>query len=374
MSSLNLDPRSHAETDHAPLSYDGLKRWLGLVLFIGAVFFLIWSLKSVVLLFAIVFLLAMVLNPAIVFLEQRGIKRGLAVALVALFHLAVLFGVFSFIVPPVLEQLQQLSSQLPQYWSRSQGQTEILAKRYPGILNVLPQTDQLFDTVRNRIDAVLPTVIQSAFQLLGGLFGLILGVLLLLFVLLNPTPLVSGFLRLVPERQRDATSRTLLRLNVQMFAWARGVVVNGLVVGLTTGLLMWWIGIQPALVFGVIAFLGEFFPMVGPVLASIPAIFVALGLGLDKFLLACAAFLFVHQVETNLLVPFIFGRTMDLHPVVILFFFLAMSTIFGLIGAILAVPAVALSKILIEEFYLRTRTPDEKQITSQARQIVYGRR
>jgi putative permease len=374
MSSLDLNGRNRTDIDHTPVSYDGLKRWLGLVILIGTVFFLIWSLKSVVLPFAIVFLLAMVLNPAIVFLEQRGIQRGLAVALVALFHLAVLLGVFSFVMPPLLEQLQQLSTQLPEYWSRIQGQTQLLSKRYPGILNVLPQTDQMFDAVRNRIDAVLPTVVQSASQLIGGFFGLVLAVLLLLFVLFNPTPLVSGFLRLIPERHQDTASRALLRLNVQMVAWIRGVVVNGAVVGLTTGLLMWWIGIQPALVFGVIAFLGEFLPMVGPVLSSIPAIFVALSLGLDKFCLACAAILFVHQVETNLLVPFIFGRTMDLHPVVILFFFLAMSTIFGVIGAILAVPAVALSKILIEEFYLRNHNPDEKKITSEARQIVYGKR
>jgi predicted PurR-regulated permease PerM len=63
----------------------------------------------------------MVLNPAIVFLEQRGIQRGLAVALVVLFHLALLLGVLSVVMPPLLEQLQQLSTQLPEYWSRIQG-------------------------------------------------------------------------------------------------------------------------------------------------------------------------------------------------------------------------------------------------------------
>ena len=59
--------------------------------------------------------------------------------------------------------------------------------------------------------------------------------------------------------------------------------------------------------------------MVGPVVVSVPALFVALSMGVDKFGLALLVILFVHQVETNLLIPFVFGRTMDLNPVSIFF-------------------------------------------------------
>src|SRR5271170_6523946 len=105
-----------------------------------------------------------------------------------------------------------------------------------------------------------------------------------------------------------------------MAAWARGVVINGTISAVTTGLLLGFIGVQPALVFGFIAFLGEFVPMVGPVLTSIPALFVALSMGVDKFGLALLVVLFVQQVETNILVPFILGKSMELNPVSILFF------------------------------------------------------
>jgi putative permease len=117
-----------------------------------------------------------------------------------------------------------------------------------------------------------------------------------------------------------------------MAAWARGVVINGTITALSVGLLLAWIGVQPALVFGVIAFLGEFVPMVGPVPVSVPALFVALSMGVDKFGLALLIVLFVHQVETNLLIPFVFGQAMDLNPVSVLFFTLAMSSLFGLTG------------------------------------------
>jgi predicted PurR-regulated permease PerM len=164
-----------------------------------------------------------------------------------------------------------------------------------------------------------------------------------------------------------------LRLTQQMAAWARGVVINGTISAVTTGLLLWFIGVQPALVFGFIAFLGEFVPMIGPVLTSIPALFVALSLGFDKFGLALLAVLFVQQVETNVLVPFILGKSMELNPVSILFFTLAMSSLFGLTGAVLALPAAALFKIVIDEFYLRHHLVDVEQIQSQATQIILGK-
>jgi predicted PurR-regulated permease PerM len=158
-----------------------------------------------------------------------------------------------------------------------------------------------------------------------------------------------------------------------MAAWARGVVINGTITALSVGLLLAWIGVQPAIVFGVIAFLGEFVPMVGPVLVSVPALFVALSMGVDKFGLALLVVLFVHQVETNLLIAFVFGQAMDLNPVSILFFTLAMSSLFGLTGAILAVPAAAMFKIAIEEFYYHRLQLNEDQIAAQAKQIIYGK-
>ena len=112
--------------------------------------------------------------------------------------------------------------------------------------------------------------------------------------------------------------------------------------------------------------------MIGPVLTSIPALFVALSMGVDKFGLALLAVLFVQQVETNVLVPFILGKSMELNPVSILFFTLAISSLFGLTGAVLAVPAAALFKIVIDEFYLRRHLLNANQIQSQATQIVLG--
>lgn len=362
------------EVDRSPLTFTDLKRWLGLLVLLISAALLAWALKSILLLFSVVFLVAMVLNPIVAFLQRRRIHRGLAVALLALALVAVFALALSFLIPPLLTQVDELIRQTPKAWNRVQAQVQAFGQRYPSIQQAIPEADKVLDTVGARAGDLLGLLYKSSFRIVGGLFGSVFAVLLLAFVLINPQPLVVRFLTLVPDHYREASRRTLLRLTQQMAAWARGVVINGTISAVTTGLLLWFIGVQPALVFGFIAFLGEFVPMIGPVLTSIPALFVALSMGVDKFGLALLVVLFVQQVETNILVPFILGKSMELNPVSILFFTLAMSSLFGLTGAVLAVPAAALFKIVIDEFYLRHRLLNENQIKSQATQIILSER
>jgi putative permease len=366
------EERQFSEVNRPPLSYTDLKRCLGLVVLLILAAFLVWALKSILLLFAVVFLVAMVLNPIVAFLQRKGMNRGLAVALLGLGFVALFALALSFLIPPFLSQVDDLIRQTPDAWRRVQAQVLAFGQRYPSIQQSIPEADKVMNTLGARAGDLLRLLFNSSFRIVGGLFGSILAVLLLVFVLADPQPLVARLLTLVPEQHREPSRRTVLRLTQQMAAWARGVVINGTISAVTTGLLLWFIGVQPAVVFGFIAFLGEFVPMIGPVLTSIPALFVALSLGFDKFGLALLAVLFVQQVETNVLVPFILGKSMELNPVSILFFTLAMSSLFGLTGAVLAVPAAALFKIVIEEFYLRHQALNQDQIQAQAKQIILG--
>jgi len=360
------------KVDRTPLTYVDLKRWLGLLILLISGALLVWALKSILLLFAVVFLVAMVLNPIVAFLQRRRIHRGLAVALLALAFVAMAALALSFLIPPFLTQVDDLIRKTPDAFKRVQAQVLAFGQRYPSIQQSIPEADKILNTVGARAGELLRLLFNSSFRIVGGLFGSVLAALLLVFILIDPQPLVIRFLTLVPEQHRESSRRTLLRLTQQMAAWARGVLINGTISAVTTGVLLWLIGVQPAVVFGFIAFLGEFVPMIGPVLTSIPALFVALSLGVDKFGLALLAVLFVQQVETNVLVPFILGKSMELNPVSILFFTLAMSSLFGLTGAVLAVPAAALFKIVIDEFYLRHRVLNRDQIQSQAKQIILG--
>jgi len=366
---MNSTPQQEHD-ELGPFTYRDARRLLLLIVLLIAGWILVQALVPVLLLFGIVFLVAMVLNPLVVALERRHIRRPLGVALVltVLLSIGVLIG--AIVVPAFADQVQGLLRQAPHAWQAIRGHIADLASRYPAMQSALPQADQIAGAIGAQAGAMVNVLLRSTIGVVGGVFIFVFAILLLIFVLSNPRPIVAGYLAIMPERHRDKARRTLVRLMAQMIAWARGVAINGVITGFSTGMLLWFVGVQPAFLFGVLAFLGEFLPNIGPVIVAFPVLFVALSISVTKFWLALAAILFVQQIEVNFLVPVILGREMRLNPVSILFFTLAMGWMFGIAGAVLALPAAALTHIVIDEFYLRPREVDYPAIEREADRIV----
>lgn len=367
------DQDNHIDSTR-PLSYADLRRAIGLVALLVIGFMLAARLQFVLIFSAVTLILAMVFNPFVALLQRRGLKRGLAVALLGLILVGCLGAAFAFLLPPFLDQVQQLIQQAPDLWRRVYGQADQFLKRYPFIQQVVPgQPADLVQAAGSQVSGVATFLLRSTLNIVSGLVLVALCGLVLIFLLINPQPLVASFLEVVSPRYRTQGRRALLRMMEEMNAWARGVLINGAISAVTTGLLLAWIGVQPAYVFGVFAFMGEFVPIIGPVVVAVPALLVAASIGASHFFLALLAILFVQQVETNVLIPFVMGKQMDLHPVTIMFFTLAMGTLFGAVGAFLVMPTAALCKILVGEFYLHNRREDKRQFAEEALDIVSRR-
>jgi predicted PurR-regulated permease PerM len=366
--------QSDHENQHAPLSYHGAWRIVWLVFLLIVVWLVLRSLQPVILLFALVFLLAMVLNPIVVWFQKHRVPRFASVILLMLVLVAITATVIVFAIPPLARQSQELLRSGPGVWQGIRIRIESLTQNYPAVREALPRTDEIAGKVGAAAGTIGHILLRSTIGFVGGVASSLLAVLLLVFVLVNPRPLVAAYLALAPDRYREQAHRTLARLMRQMTAWARGVAINGVITGLSIGVLLWLIGVQPALMFGVFAFLGEFLPNIGAFLVSIPILLVALSLGATKFWLALGVIVLVYQIELNVLVPGVLGKEMRLHPVNILFFTLATATMFGLLGVFLAVPAAALVQIIIDEFYLQPRKPDYAALDREAAALVEAKK
>ena len=264
--------------------------------------------------------------------------------------IAVVGTIVLFVIPPLARQTQELMHSAPGVWQGIRTRIESLTQNYPAVREALPRTDEIAGKAGAAAGTVGSILLRSTIGLVGGVASVVFAVLLLVFVLANPRPLVAAYLALAPDRYREQAHRALARVMGQMTAWARGVAINGVITGVSIGASLWLIGVRPALIFGVFAFLGEFLPTIGGFLVSIPILLVALSMGVTKFWLALIAIVLVYQIELNVLVPGVLGKEMRLHPVNILFFTLATAAMFGLLGVFLAVPAAALVHIVIDEF------------------------
>jgi predicted PurR-regulated permease PerM len=367
----STDERRDEAKDHErPLSYADLRRFLLLISGVALFALLVGALGKVLLLFAVVFFIAAVLNTPVSWMVRRGVKRGLAVVLVMLVAVGVTAGVIAMVVPTILEQTDQLARKAPEYSVRIQSQLENLSQRYPAIDRIIPESRDLAGRLGTQAQPIAGWLLTHTFGVLGGLFLGLIAILLTVFVLLNPQPLVVGLLSATPPRHREAARRSLERFLQQMGAWARATLMMGAITGISTGILLHFIGVQPALLFGTLSFFGELVPNIGPVVAALPALFVAAGESPSTLVWAVVAILFVQQVESNVLVPYIMGTQMELHPVSIVFFALAMGSLFGVAGAILAVPAAATVKIIYDEFYLRPQRVPQDEIAVQAAELI----
>jgi predicted PurR-regulated permease PerM len=365
---------THREDPHGPLSYYGARRIVWLVFFVFIIWLILRALQPVILVFALVFLLAMVLNPIVVWLQKHRVPRFVGVILVILALIAVTTTIIVFAIPPLSRQLQELMHSAPNMWQGIRTRIEALTKNYPEVREALPRTEDIASKVAAGAATIGNILLRSTLGLVGGIASVVLAILLLIFVLASPRPLVAAYLALAPDRYREQAHRTLARMMRQMTAWARGVAINGIITGLSIGVLLSLIGVQPALIFGVFAFFGEFLPNIGAFLVSVPILLVALSMGATKFWLALGVIVLVYQIELNVLVPGVLGKEMRLHPVNILFFTLATAELFGLLGVFLAVPAAALVQIVVDEFYLQPRKIDAAALDREAAALVEGRK
>jgi predicted PurR-regulated permease PerM len=358
--------------DARPLSYADLRRFFFLVLSFAIIAALVGALGKVLLLFAIVIFVALVLNTPISWLQRKGVKRGLAVVLVMAVFIGVLGGLVTLMLPPILSQSNELVAKAPEYGRNIESHIHRLEERYPALDKIIPETDVILSELEGYVRPAASWLLLNTVSLVSKLFLFIIGVLLTIFIVSNPAPLVAGVLGATPARHREAMWRTMIRVRGQMAAWAKATIIMGAITGVSTGVLLHFVGVQPALLFGALAAFGELIPNIGPVVVAAPALFVAAGVGPTTFFYALAAILFVQQIESNVLVPFVMGTQMELHPLSIIFFALAMGSLFGIAGAILAVPTAAIIKIIYDEFYLRPNHVPVTELEVRAKKITSG--
>src|SRR4029079_14125914 len=184
--------KSDHEDEHAPLSYHGASRILWLVFLLIIFWLIVRSLEPVILLFALVFLLAMVLNPIVVSLEKRHLPRFVSVILLMLALIAVTATIIVFAIPPLARQTQEWVRNAPAMWQGIASRIESLTQNYPAVREALPRTDEIAGKVGGAAGTVGNILLRSQLGLVGSVVHCVLRVLLLVFVLANPRPLLAA--------------------------------------------------------------------------------------------------------------------------------------------------------------------------------------
>ncbi|ADL07897.1 AI-2E family transporter [Thermosediminibacter oceani] len=307
------------------------------------------KLSNVLLPFGVGILIAYTLNPVVLFLTAKGFKRNVAVALIYFILLCSLAVAMIYLVPVIITELNLLIDAVPFYAREVQYFVYEFRKNY---MSSLPAgIQEVIDRNIDQMESILLDLLQNLVSILlgwfSGLFSFILGPILGFYILKDLDRLKNSMTRYIPAEHRDRVFHWVRKVDSTLGRYVRGQLTVSLIVGILTSLALYSLGIDFALLIGILAGITNIIPYFGPVIGAVPAVAIALLKEPGKVPWVVLAFALIQQVESGIISPHIVGENLGLHPITVILSLLIGGTFFGVWGLILAVPATALLKAIM---------------------------
>lgn len=350
----------------APLM-DGLSQFLAawtprriitatlVVLGVIALAYMMVNFYSVLVIAFIAFVLSTAIRPIVYLMGRLKINLSLAVIIAYLLLLGILIGIILLLVPIITEQVAAITNKIPEYYTDFR---TLLVSSRSAIIRTISQRLPLdpplsligiTSTDTPQQDAtVAVTQLFLTLKTVGISFFIIISTLLLAFYwTLDGERITRAMLSLVNPERRESAREVVGEIQQKMGAYIRGQIILDVSIAILATIAYFLIGLEYALVLGILAGILETVPILGPILGAIPPLLIALASGnTSAFIWVIVATVIIQQIEGTFLVPRVMDRTVGVNAVVTLLAFAAFGSLLGLVGGILAVPLAAIVQII----------------------------
>jgi len=281
-------------------------------------------------------------------LQRRfGWNRKLALGVVVLV-LAAVIGLGGWaMAPQISEQSSQLAKEIPASIERLQQEVN----RHPLLKRIaaeLPAPKEMTQQMQQ--------IMPNAGLFFGGVLGAIGNVAIIIFVgiyfALSPHMYTDGIVKLVPQPKRERAGQVLDTIGNNLARWLVGKTISMIIVGVATSVGLTMLGVPLGLILGIIAGLLDFVPYVGPIMAGVPAVLIALSMGPDVALYVVLLFLAIQTLEGYVLQPLIEARAVEIPPALVIVMQLVFGALLGFAGVALATPLTAVIMVLVNMLYV----------------------
>lgn len=316
----------------------------------GLLLWLLYIIRDILLLFFVAVILSSLIDPWATWCQTKHIPRAIAVIVIYILLIGTVAGAVVLVVPTIVDESQNLVKSLGSYWG------EVTARggafgQFETDFDILSNIQKTFLPSGDAVGRTIGSIVATVSGVFGGIFSLIL-VLVLTFYLVVEEEAVTRWIRAVtPDEYQPFIARLVGKMKKKLGLWLRGQIILSLFIGAMVYLGLFILGVDYALVIGLIAALMELVPYVGPVLASVPAIFLAFTQTGDWVLPVTVAVMFwvIQVIENNLLVPRVMQKAVGINPIISILSILIGAKLAGVVGILIAIPLVTVLSVFIEE-------------------------
>jgi len=313
----------------------------------------LWAARDGLLLVYVSALVAMGFSPLVRLIQRprvsrhaRGVPRVFAILSVYLAIIGATTLVGLLVVPPLLEQGTTFWDRLPRHFNDFQ---RVLI-RYRLMSRPISLQEAVQSAPAGSGGSAVATVFAALSSVVGGIFGLLTIIILSFYFLIEAESLMRYVTAFVPPHQRPRVTAAAAASVNKVSAWLRGQLILAGLMGTFAAVGLTILHVPYAYVVALIAAVGETIPIVGPIIAGVTAVGMALGVSIRLATIVGVFFFILHQLEANVLVPKIMEQRIGVSPSAVLVALLVGASILGLPGAILAIPTAAILSVVLEEF------------------------
>ncbi|HLV97256.1 MAG TPA: AI-2E family transporter [Ktedonobacterales bacterium] len=330
---------------HIKISIAPQTIWLAIGATVGTILVLLFlnSIIPVLLVLFAAITIAEAMRPAVRVMNRYRIPRWLGVLIIYLLGLGTLVGLGYLISQPLVEQITQFLNNLPQYTT----DLENFTTQAQGALNNLPGGSTIPDQIANLVGNIASIIVSIPATIISIVSDIVITLFMALFWTAYSDGLREFFLSFFPPHLRRKGADVLDEMSVRLGGYVRGVVINMFVIGILAGVADWLLGLKFPLLLGVFAGLTEFIPLVGPYIGAAPAVLLGLIISPTRAVIVAVVYLLVQQFEGQTLVPLVMNRVVRLRPLTVIVALAVGTLLFGLEGALLAVPFAAVTQVFI---------------------------
>lgn len=274
------------------------------------------------------------------------VGRAIALAISVIALLAILIGAFTFFGTQLVGEFETIGERIPPALNEIE---DLLAR-----VGLSDAARSLMDQSSSDVSRLLSRAGGYVLAATSGVADLVLVLVGAIFIAGDPAVYRRGLLLLMPERAEGTAAEALNDASRGLRGWMLGQAVSSLVVALFTWGGLYLLGVPASGGLGLIAGLLDIIPMVGPIIAGVPAVLLAFTVSPATALWTIGLFLLVQQLQGNFLQPMIQKQAVDVPPAVLLFAVVAAGILFGFMGVLLAAPLTVVVYVFVQRIYVRT--------------------